>query len=108
MEKCLWVRAIDYARAVKADNEGLCAHDYKSGAEEERILLLEWIRTDDELPEVDVEVLVKLKRRFQKYGVALWDGKSWWQPVLPQGGLTDGGWIALDEPIVGWRYIEEV
>ena len=109
MEKNLWVRAIDYARAVKAGNEGLCAHDYKSGAEEERILLLEWVSTDERLPEEEVEVLVKLERKHQRYSVAKWDGKNWWQPLAPNmGGIEHGGWFSSDEPIVGWRYIEEL
>ena len=105
MEKCIWVRAIDYARAVKAENEGMCAYDYKSGAEEERILLLEWVSTDERLPEEEVEVLVKLERKHQRYSVAKWDGKNWWQPVPFE---SDGGWIALEDTIVGWRYIEEL
>ena len=108
MSGCIWVRAIDYARAVKADNEGLCAHDYKSGAEEERILLLEWIKPNDEMPEEGVEVLVQLRRKFQMYEVAKWDGKQWWQPVAPQNCLEDGGWTALRDTVFGWRYIEEV
>lgn len=105
MSGCLWVRAIDYARAVKADNEGLCAHDYKSGAEEERLLLLEWIKPKEEMPELNAEVLVKLNRKFQMYSVAKWDGEHWWQPMPLEDGSA---WIALSEAIIGWRYIEEV
>ena len=105
MRDCLWVRAIDYARDVKAENEGLCAHDYKSGAEEERILLLEWIKPKDEMPETDAEVLVKLGRKYQMYSVAKWDGEHWWQPVPFE---SESAWVALSEEIIGWRYIEEV
>lgn len=107
MKDCLWVRAIDYAHCANAENKGLCAFDYKSGAEEERLLLLEWVNPKEELPENGAEVLVKLNRKFQMYSVAKWDGEHWWQPIAPMGGVEEGGWIALEEDIIGWRNIEE-
>ena len=77
-------------------------------------MILGWYNANEELPQGDVEVLVKVKRPFSEYAVARYDHStnSWVQYMCP---INDpaikfaGGWIAFgkDEIVTHWSLINE-
>lgn len=70
--------------------------------------LLKWHNPALSLPDYDVEVLCKIPRKFQSYTIARYDANGWWQPLYPQEGISLGGWIALEQEPIAWRYIKEL
>ena len=61
-----------------------------------------WHDPKKELPETDVEVLVKIDTLHNKYDIMKHNEYGWWQkaPV--------GGWCAPNHEPIGWRHIHEI
>ena len=68
-------RAHSYANEVDAIDKAICMFDYFAGAQEERILLLEWKDAEKEAPDTDRQVLTK--DRFGCYRVAYYGRGHW-------------------------------
>lgn len=64
--------------------------------------LFKWHDPKMELPETDVEVLVKIDTPHNKYDIMKHNQHGWWQkaPV--------GGWCAPNNAPIGWRHIHEI
>ena len=56
----------------------------------------------EELPEMDVEVLVKIDTPHNKYDIMKHNEDGWWQKV------PVGGWCAAKHTPIGWRHIHEI
>lgn len=80
---------------------------YRNGAILEHNHLVRWHDPKQELPVEDVEVLCMIHRKYQTYTIARYDGKHWWQPIMPIDAMKDGGWIGISEDIIAWREIHE-
>lgn len=55
-----------------------------------------------ELPETDVEVLVKIDAPGNKYDIMKHNQHGWWQKA------PGGGWCAAEQMPIGWRHIQEI
>ena len=64
--------------------------------------LLCWHDPKVELPEPDVEVLVKIDALHNKYDIMKHNQHGWWQEA------PGGGWCAAEHTPIGWRYIHEI
>lgn len=64
--------------------------------------LTRWRDPNVELPETDVEVLVKVDADDHTYDVMKYDQHGWWQKA------PGGGWCAAGQMLTGWRYIQEI
>ena len=56
----------------------------------------------EELPETDVEVLVKIDAPLNKYDIMKHNEHGWWQKA------PGGGWCAPNHDPIGRRYIHEL
>ena len=64
--------------------------------------LARWHDSKKELPETDVEVLVKIDAPGNKYDIMKHNQHGWWQKA------PGGGWCAPNNAPIGWRYIQEI
>ena len=64
--------------------------------------LARWHDSKKELPETDVEVLVKIDAPGNKYDIRKHNQHGWWQKA------PGGGWCAPNNAPIGWRYIQEI
>lgn len=64
--------------------------------------LFKWHDPKKELPEKDVEVLVKIDAPHNKYDIMKHNQHGWWQKA------PSGGWCAPACEIIGWRPITEL
>lgn len=80
----------------------LIVEGFITGADSEHQELLYWRCPKMELPETDVEVLVKIDALHNKYDIMKHDQHGWWQKA------PGGGWCAPNHEPIGWRYIHEI
>ena len=64
--------------------------------------MFKWHDSKVELPETDVEVLVKIDTLRNKYDIMKHNEHGWWQKA------PIGGWCAPNNAPIGWRYIHEI
>lgn len=64
--------------------------------------LLTFNNSKDQLPNPDVEVLVKIDAPLNKYDIMKHNEHGWWQKA------PGGGWCAPNHDPIGWRYIHEI
>jgi hypothetical protein len=64
--------------------------------------LFKWHDPKEELPETDVEVLVKIDAPHNKYDIMKHNQHGWWQKA------PGGGWCAPKYKPIGWRHIHEL
>lgn len=64
--------------------------------------MFKWHDSKVELPETDVEVLVKIDTPHNKYDIMKHNEHGWWQKA------PGGGWCAAKHTPLGWRYIHEI
>lgn len=64
--------------------------------------LTRWHDSKVELPETDVEVLVKIDTLRNKYDIMKHNEHGWWQKA------PGGGWCAAKYTPIGWRHIHEI
>ena len=82
--------------------ENIVASAYDAGAKSEREELLRWHDPKEELPETDIEVLVKIDALRNKYDIMKHNQHGWWQKA------PGGGWCAPNNAPIGWRHIHEL
>ena len=82
--------------------ENIVGDAFIAGAKSERKELTRWRDPNVELPETDVEVLVKVDADDHTYDVMKYDQHGWWQKA------PGGGWCAAGQMLTGWRYIQEI
>lgn len=80
----------------------LIVEGFITGAESEHQELLCWRCPKVELPETDVEVLVKIDTLRNRYDIMKHNEHGWWQKA------PGGGWCAPACEIIGWRPIIEL
>lgn len=97
--------AVDYVQTLPF---GEYFHDldieraFIAGAKSELEELTRWRDPKVELPETDVEVLVKIDALHNKYDIMKYNQHGWWQKA------PGGGWCAAKYTPIGWRYIHEI
>lgn len=64
--------------------------------------MFKWHDSKVELPETDVEVLVKIDTPHNKYDIMKHNQHGWWQKA------PGGGWCVPKYKPVGWRHIHEL
>ncbi len=82
--------------------KGDLADAFIAGAKSERKDLTRWHHPNVELPETDVEVLVKIDAPGNKYDIMKHNQQGWWQKA------PGGGWCAPNNAPIGWRHIHEL
>lgn len=80
----------------------LIVEGFITGAESEHQELLYRHDPKVELPETDVEVLVKIDAPHNKYDIMKHNQHGWWQKA------PGGGWCAPKYKPIGWRHIHEI
>lgn len=98
----------DFVVNAIADYDNGLTTGFKDGALYTCDKLLKWHKPIISLPDDDVEVLCIIHRKFQTYTIARHDDNGWWQPLQPQAGVSLGGWVALEQEPIAWRYINEL
>ena len=93
--KTIKERAEDYARMVETDCPKIVAHDYETGATEERMLLTEWHKED---PTERGDYLCKVAH-IDSSGKLLYTD---YQVLEYNNGWYD---IFVGEELIGWRKI---
>lgn len=88
-----------YIDTVMMRNGALVFHVFR--VESGRENPLSWHDTKKELPETDVEVLVKIDAPGNKYDIMKHNQQGWWQKA------PGGGWCAPNNAPIGWRHIHE-
>lgn len=94
--------AVDYVQTLPF---GEYFHDldieraFIAGAKSEQNELTRWRDPKEELPETDVEVLVKIDTMHNKYDIMKHNQQGWWQKA------PGGGWCAPKYKPVGWRHV---
>ena len=64
--------------------------------------MFKWHDSKVELPEPDIEVLVKIDALHNKYDIMKHNEYEWWQKA------PGGGWCAPKYTPIGWRHIHEL
>lgn len=82
--------------------DGCFMDGFVVGAMSEREELTRWHDPKVELPETDVEVLVRIDAPGNKYDIMKHNQQGWWQKA------PGGGWCAPNNAPIGWRYIHEL
>ena len=98
----------DFECLTFADYDNALTTGFEDGAFYEYCHILKWHNPIISLPDDDIEVLCKINRKFQTYTIARHDDNGWWQPLHPQAGVSLGGWIALEQEPIAWRYINNI
>lgn len=81
--------------------ENIVGDAFFACAKYEREELTLWHDPKVELPETDVEVLVKIDAPGNKYDIMKHNEQGWWMKS------PGGGWCAAEHTPIGWRYIHE-
>jgi hypothetical protein len=105
MKTLIQIKAEEYAKRIAEEQEGgyiftdaevLVEDAYKAGAEDEHRLLTEWHDAKEEVPEINVAVLVK--SQYGKLGIGYYMGTNAWDAF---------GHRLASNVVTAWRPIHE-